>query len=177
MTRWLWQLKWALVIAIFAGPALAYWGYTESNRIQRIAADGVEITAVVNGGIVHHGRYGSVDYSLELSWVDAQGARLDRSIDISGDYAERIIHNDAVMIDHVQIKYLAAESGEPIVVLDDASEQLRIRQFDIWAGIIAAIAGLLIAPVMFWLERRTANKQEEDIDATLARMRAGQPQQ
>jgi hypothetical protein len=176
MTRWLWQLKWALVIAIFAGPAFAYWSYNDSNRIQRIMTNGAELTATVHGGTVNRGRRGSVDYALDLSWASAQGETLRRSVDISDAFAERIILNDAVMIDQVQVKYLASESDIPLVVVEDAPEQLANKQFDMWAGIVAAIAGVLLAPLMFWLERRSARKQEEDIDATLARMRAGQPQ-
>jgi hypothetical protein len=176
MTRWLWQLKWALVIAIFAGPAISYFSYNDQQRIQRIMSNGAELTALVSGGHVERGRRGSVDYSLDLSWVDAEGATISRSIDVSDAYAESIILNDAIMIDHTQIKYLAGESDNPVVVVDDAPNQLETDQFGIWLGIAAGMAGLILAPIWFWLEARAKRKQDDDIDATLAKMRAGQTQ-
>ena len=39
---------------------------------------------------------------------------------------------------------------------------------------IAAILGVIISPLWFWIEARNKKKDDEDIDATLARMRAGQ---
>ncbi len=172
--RWLNNLKWALVLAIFAGPAIAYFSYTDQQRIQRIMGNGAELTALITGGEVAEGRRGSVRYTLDLTWTDAEGATLTRSIDVSDAYAESVIAGDALTIDQAQIKYLASETADPVVLVDDAPHQLETAQFGIWLGIIGGIAGLILAPLWFWVERRNAKNAQDDVDAELARMRAGQ---
>jgi len=175
MTKWLWQLKWAFVIAIFAGPALAYFEHQDSQRIQRIVAQGVEVDARIDEALVHHHRRGSDTYELRLSFDGPDGARYSEYVDISSAYADRIlIGGDAAVVDHTQIKYLHAEASEPVVIVDDADTQLAGDQRMMWFGIIAAILGVVISPLWFWLEARNKKKDDEDIDATLARMRAGQ---
>lgn len=173
MARWLWQLKWALVIAIFAGPGFAYWSYQNANRIEHVMADGAEYTAAVVGGIEHRGRRGSRSYELQLSWVDAEGATHNDSLDISSDYAARVFSGDFVTVDTTQVRYLPAEVDGPVVIAEDAPQQIADQRMFVWVGIGAGIAGLLFAPLWFWIEHRN-KKRDDDIDETLARMRAGQ---
>jgi hypothetical protein len=175
--RWLNNLKWALVIAIFAGPAIAYFSYQDQQRVQRIMTNGAEITAFVAGGTEERGRRGRRDYSLDLVWTDANGAEQSRTVDVSDAYAESIIVGDAITIDTAQIRYLPSETDDPVVVVADAPEQLETAQFGIWLGIGGGIAGLILAPLWFWIASRNKKKQDDDIDAELARMRAGQAQQ
>ena len=174
--RWLNNLKWALVLAIFAGPAIAYFSYQDQQRIQRVMASGAEITAFVAGGTESRGRRGSRSYSLDLIWTDASGAEQSRTVDVSDAYAESIIVGDAITIETTQIKYLASETDDPVVVVADAAEQAETAQFGIWLGIGGGIAGLILAPLWFWIAGRNKKRQDEDIDAELARMRAGQAQ-
>jgi hypothetical protein len=175
--RWLNNLKWALVIAIFAGPAIAYFSYQAQQRIQRVMANGLEITAFVAGGTEERGRRGRRSYSLDLIWQDASGAEQSRTVDVSDAYAQSIIVGDAIAIDTTQIRYLSSETDDPVVVVADAPEQLETAQFGIWLGIAGGIAGLIFAPLWFWLERRNKKNTDAEIDAELARMRAGQAQQ
>lgn len=174
--RWLNNLKWALVLAIFAGPAIAYFSYQDQQRIQRVMANGAEITAFVAGGTEERGRRGSRSYSLDLMWLDASGAEQSRTVDVSDAYAQSIISGDAITVDTTQIRYLASETEGPVVVVADAPHQLETDQFGMWLGIGGGIAGLIFAPLWFWIASRNKKKQDEDIDAELARMRAGQAQ-
>ncbi|HYD73100.1 MAG TPA: hypothetical protein VEF55_08180 [Candidatus Binatia bacterium] len=172
--RWLNNLKWALVLAIFAGPAIAYSSYQDQQRIQRVMANGAEITAFVAGGAEERGRRGRRSYSLDLVWPDANGAPQSHTVDVSDAYAQSIIVGDTITIETTQIKYLASETDGPVVVVADASEQLETAQFGIWLGIGGGIGGLILAPLWFWIESRNKKRQDEDIDAELARMRGGQ---
>ena len=174
--RWLNNLKWALVIAIFAGPAIAYFSYQDQQRIQRVMANGAEITAFVAGGTEQRGRRGRRDYSLDLVWPDANGEPVQHTVDVSDAYAQSIIVGDSISIETTQIRYLASETDGPVVVVADAPEQLETAQFGMWLGIGGGIAGLIFAPLWFWIERRNKKSQDEDIDAELARMRSSQAQ-
>jgi hypothetical protein len=174
--RWLNNLKWALVLAIFAGPAVAYFSYTEANDIRRVMAEGVRAEAFIDGGEVRSGRRRGTSYTLHGIWA-VDGAERSASFPISTALAEQIIVDDTLMIDTLAIQYLPNDAEAPIVVVDDAANQLENQQFLMWLGIGAGILGLIVSPIWFMIERRNKKKQDEDVDATLAQMRGGAPQQ
>jgi hypothetical protein len=171
--RWLNNLKWALVLAIFAGPAVAYFTWTEANAIRHVVADGVRADAVVDGGMVRSGRRSGRSYTLHAIWQTEAGQRAE-DVKISTTFADQIILDDAIMIDAVSLLYLPSEPDAPIVVADDADNQLADKQNLIWLGIGAGILGLVVSPIWFLIEARNRKKQGDDVDATLAQMRAGQ---
>lgn len=173
--RWLNNLKWALVLAIFAGPVIAYFGYTEGNAIRRVMAEGVRAEAFVDGGTVRSGRRSGRSYSVHAIWETETGQRAE-DIPITSTLANRIIVDDLLMIETLAIQYLPNDPEAPAVVADDAANQLENKQLNMWLGIGAGILGLLIAPLWFWIEHRNKKKSEDDTDATLAQMRAGQQQ-
>jgi hypothetical protein len=175
MEKWLWQWKWALVIAIFAGPAFSYYSYTQKQRLEHIMAAGADLTAQVESVEIHHGRYGSRSYRLHALW-EANGQPQQAWLNISDQFAERIILDNQVMIETVALK-VAPSEADAVLVAPDGPQQIRNQQLNFWLGIIAGIAGLIISPIVFWFERRQKRARDDDIDATLARMRAGNPQQ
>lgn len=175
MTKWLWQLKWLFVIAIFAGPILAFFEHQDSQRIQRIMANGAALEARVDELRVQHNRR-SDSYTLALTFVGPDGTSTRQLVDVTGSFAESITVGEGISIQTTQIKYLPTESSEPVVVVADADNMLRADQTTMWTCIIAAILGLIISPIWFVVERRMKNRRDDDIDATLARMRASQPQ-
>jgi hypothetical protein len=176
MGNWLWQWKWAFVIAIFAGPAFAYYSYDTANRIERVMAEGAPFQAVVTGGEERTGRRGSRSYSLDVQWANSSGEVQTQTFDISSDYANQIFVGDYVNIETVEVRHLASETENPLVLVPDARHQIEENRLFQWLGIAAGILGLIISPIWFWLERRFSKKQEDDVDAELARMRAGQQQ-
>jgi hypothetical protein len=174
MTKWLWQLKWALVIAIFAGPAFAYFSYKDTQRIEHVLREGAPFTALVTGGMVERHRRGADEYKLELTWPDANGAPHTQMLDISSSYASRVFQGEYVVIDTAEIRYLASETEGPLVVAEDAPQQIADKTMNMWLGIGAGIAGLIFAPIWFLVERSRKKKDEEELDEELARMRASQ---
>src|SRR5262245_21720156 len=123
MTKWLWQLKWALVFAIFAGPAFAYWSYNDSHRIEYLLTQGDDILARVDGARVIHRGAGS-DYALKLAWADEEGVAHRETIRISDTYAASVIEGDAVTIEQERIRYLPAAMGRTVVVMADAAHEI-----------------------------------------------------
>lgn len=176
MTKWLWQLKWALVLAIFAGPAFAYFSYKNEQRIDHVLREGAPFTALVTGGMVERHRRGADEYKLELTWPGENGEPHTQMLDISSAYAAEIFQGDYVMIDTAEIRYLASENDGPLVVAADAPQQIADQHTNMLLGIAAGIAGLIFSPIWFWVESRRKKKDEEEIEEELARMRQGQAQ-
>lgn len=171
MAQWLWQVKWVLVFAIFAGPAWAYFSYKDMQRIEHVMHDGKPYVAEVRRGYVQYHRRGPDEYHLQLVWADEHGFKA-QTARVSTSYGERVFNGDQVRIETAEIRYLASETGGSVVVADDGVQQIADKKFDMWFGIIAAIAGLVLSPIAFIVERRTQKKQDDEIDAELARIRA-----
>ena len=91
-------------------------------------------------------------------------------MDISSSYANQIFVDDYIMIDTAEIKYLPAETAEPVVLTADAAQQIENDRWMMWLGLGAGILGLIFAPIWFWADAKR-NKRDSDIDAELARMR------
>ncbi|MEZ5958420.1 MAG: DUF3592 domain-containing protein [Hyphomonadaceae bacterium] len=176
MGQWLWQWKWAFVIAIFAGPIISYFAYNEGNRLERVLANGAPFQAVVTGGEERTGRRGSRTYTLDVQWANPDGQVQTQTFDISSDYANQIFVGDYVNVETVEVRYLPSETENPFVLVPDARHQIEDERLFQWLGIAAGILGLIVSPLWFWLEGRFKKKREDDIDAELARMRAGQQQ-
>ena len=94
LAKWLSNLKWALLLAIVAGPAFAYFSYTEAQTVKRVMAEGVEATAIVDGGESTSGRRRATTYKIHAIWTDQAGAERAEDISISSEYAGKIIEDD-----------------------------------------------------------------------------------
>jgi hypothetical protein len=154
LARWLSNLKWALVIAIFAGPGFAFWSFTEAQTLKRVMADGAEATAIVEGGESTSGRRRGTTYKIHAIWTDQAGAERAESITISSEYAGKIIEDDFLMIDSVVVKYLANEPDVPAIVAEDGPTQIADKELMMWLGGGAGVIGLIGSAIFFLMGRK-----------------------
>lgn len=155
LAKWLSNIKWALVLAIFAGPAFAYWSYTEAQTAKRIIADGVEATAVVDGGEIRSGRRSGTSYKIHAIWTDQAGAERAENISISSEYAGKIIdEDDFLLIESVVVKYLANEPSVPAIVAEDGPTQVADKELMIMLGAGAGVIGLIGSAIFFLTGRK-----------------------
>jgi hypothetical protein len=154
LAKWLSNLKWALLLAIVAGPAFAYFSYTEVQTLKRVMTEGVEATAVVDGGESRSGRRSGTTYKIHAIWTDQTGAERAENITISSEYAGRIIEDDYLLIESVVVKYLASDSTVPAVVAEDAPQQIADKELMIWLGIGGGIIGAIGSAIFFLMGRK-----------------------
>lgn len=171
MPQWLWELKWGLVFAIIAGLIVAYFSHQDNERIDRILTQGAAFSAYAES-IEQRTSRGVSFYSLHAAWSDAYGRHYQRDFNISDKYAERVIVGDHIIVGRVTIKYLASEDQQPMVLMEDAENEKSANRLYIWLGLIAAVVGAIAAPIVFWAEHRHAKAEKDDIEATLAKIRA-----
>lgn len=156
IARWLSNLKWVLLIAIVAGPGFAYFMWTELETIKRVAAEGVEATAIVDGGESRSGRRSGTTYTIHALWMDTNNAQRAENIAISSEFATSIIQDDMLLIDAVQIKYLPADAAAPVFVVEDLSQQQADKELMIWLGLGACAIGVIGSAIFFLVGRRKA---------------------
>jgi hypothetical protein len=155
LAKWLSNLKWALVLAIFAGPGFAYWSFTEAQTTKRIMAEGVEATAVVDGGEIRSGRRSGTSYKIHAIWTDAAGAERAENIPISSEYAGKILdEEDYLLIESVVVKYLANEPAVPAIVAEDGPTQVADKELMIMLGAGAGVVGLIGSALFFLVGRK-----------------------
>lgn len=138
------KLKWLCLLAAVGGPVMAYFGYSSAVEMKDVLANGVETTAVIDGGAVRKGRRSGTSYSLDLHWNDKAGARQQaEKVSISSALADKIIVGDKLVRDKLTIKYLAGAAEVKPVILEDAARQIgnneQMVPVMIGAGVLGAI--------------------------------------
>lgn len=154
LAKWLSNIKWALLLAIVAGPAFAYFSYTEAQTLQRVVAEGVEATAIVDGGESRSGRRSGTTYKIHAIWTDDKGAERAENITISSEYADKIIDEDYLLVESVVVKYLAGDPTVAAVVAEDAPQQIADKELMIWLGIGGGILGAVGSAGFFLFGRK-----------------------
>jgi len=154
LANWLSQWKWALVIAIFAGPAFAYWSYTEGQTFKHVLADGVETSAVIDGGESHRGRRSGTSYNIHAIWKTDGGIERQEKIEISSEYAHKIIDGDYLLIEDAKIKYLPNEPEVAAIVVEDGPQRIADKELMMYLGAGAGVIGLIGAPIFFLVGRK-----------------------
>lgn len=154
IARLLSNIKWLLLVAVVGGPGWAIFNWMQLETIKRVAAEGVETTAIVDGGESHSGRRSGTTYKIHALWTDANNAEHAENIDVSSEYAHKIIQGDMLLIETVQIKYLAADAKAPVFVSEDLPQQHDDKQTMIILGIAAGIVGLIGSGIFFLVGRK-----------------------
>jgi hypothetical protein len=154
MANWLSQWKWALVIAIFAGPAFAYWSYTEGQTYKRIMAEGVETTATIDGGESTTRRGVTTSTKINAVWQTAGNVERKEAIEVSSEYAKKIIDGDYLTIEEAKIKYLPNELEAGALVTEDGPQRIKDKEMMMYLGAGAGVIGLIGAPIVFLAGRR-----------------------
>ncbi len=149
------QIKWLLLIAIAAGPAWSHYNWTELEKVKRVAAEGTEVSAVVDGGESRSRRRSGTSYTIHAIWPGDGNVQHAEDISVTSEYAKQIIADDMLLIDTAQIKYMPDGSG-PTFVVDDIPRQQADKELMIWLGIAAGVIGAIASATFFFIGRRRA---------------------
>jgi hypothetical protein len=149
------KVRWLLLIAAVGGPALAYYSWSDAERIRDVETNGVEAVAVIEGATRTQRRRGGTSYSLDLAWKDSKGGvRKAEKVGVSRAFADQIVRNDKLTRDAVRIKYLRDDPTVTPVLVEDANRQEEQDAFMVQAGVGAGAVGIAGSALMLLLRRR-----------------------
>jgi hypothetical protein len=149
------KVRWLLLIAAVGGPALAYFSWSDAERIRDVETNGVETTAVIEGATRTQRRRGGTSYALDLAWKDGKGGvRKAEKVGVSRAFADQLVKNDRLTRNALRIKYLRDDPSVTPVVVEDASRQEDQDAFMVQAGIGAGAVGIAGSAVMLLMRRR-----------------------
>lgn len=124
MMAWIMRrVKWGLwLIAaaplLFLGFVLADMFYFYPQK-KTVFEKGIESVATIEGGTRTKRRKSGTSFSLDLSWTDKAGKPRTEKVSISRDLADKLIQNDALVVDKLKIKYLPDDLDASALVLAD----------------------------------------------------------
>jgi len=110
------KLKLVAIVALVAGPCLAFLGFKEKQRIGKIEKDGMEVAGVPTGGEMRKGRKGGKTYKLNVMYPDSKGAPQSKEFKVTRKFFESISSGDMITADTVPVKMLADQPDEAIIV-------------------------------------------------------------
>lgn len=149
------KVRWLLLIAAVGGPALAYFSWSDAERIRDVETNGVEAVAVIEGATRTQRRRGGTSYSLDLAWKDAKGGvRKAEKVSVSRTFADQLVKNEKLTRNALRIKYLRDDATVTPVVVEDASRQEDQDAFMVQAGIGAGAVGIAGSAVLLLMRRR-----------------------
>jgi hypothetical protein len=111
------------------------------------------------------GRRSSRTWNLHAMWKTTTGLQRDDDIDISSEFADRIIADGGLIIDTVKIKYLPSDPNAQAIVVEDVDQMLANRQLFLWLGIGAGVAGVFGSAAFFLYGRKKKAAEQAKADA------------
>lgn len=110
------RLKLIAVVALVAGPVVAFMGFKEKQRIEKIEKDGVEVAGVPMSGEMRKGRKGAKTYKIQVMYPHGKGAATTKEFKVTRGYYESITSGDTFTVETVPVKLLADQPEEAIIV-------------------------------------------------------------
>lgn len=139
------------IIAIIAGPFLAYEGYTDRVFHNQLEKEGVEVNGVPTEGH-SSGRRRSRSYKLSVVYPVKGGSRMTREFKVTSSFYGSMGSDGSITVDTVPVKYLASDPSKAIIVGGSSDEQSLL-----WIGPIVCLGG--IAFLIYALKKRGQSAQ------------------
>jgi hypothetical protein len=135
----------------------------EAPRLEKLLAQGLMAEATIDGVDVHSSRYGTT-YKLNLSWTDATGATRHKAVELSEDFAPKIVSHGRATKSSLPIKYLADDPEADVLPVGDieharyANSHLMNAGITLFTTCVALFVGLFAV-------RRYVRRNHPDVPA------------
>jgi len=138
------KIKLFAVIAVFAGPFLAYNGHQEKERLAKLEKEGVTVDGFIEGGEWRKGRRSS-SYKLDVSYTPQKGVPTKQTFQVRSDFFSAHADDSKVTDPAVKVRYLPSNIQDSAIIVGGSSDATA----SFGMGIGAFVIGLLTLGVMF----------------------------
>ena len=138
------KIKLFAVIAVFAGPFLAYNGHQEKERLAKLEKEGVTVDGFIEGGEWRKGRRSS-SYKLDVSYTPQKGVPTKQTFQVRSDFFSAHADDSKVTDPAVKVRYLPSDIQDSAIIVGGSSDATA----SFGMGIGAFVIGLLTLGVMF----------------------------
>ena len=138
------KIKLFAVIAVIAGPFLAYNGQQEKERLAKLEQEGVTVDGFIEGGEWRKGRR-SKSYKLDVSYTPQKGAPTKQTFQVRSDFFSAHANDTKVTDPAVKVRYLPSNIQDRAIIVGGSTDAT--ASFSM--GIGAFAIGLLTLGIMF----------------------------
>jgi len=138
------KIKLFAVIAVFAGPFLAYNGHQEKERLAKLEKEGVTVDGFIEGGEWRKGRRSS-SYKLDVSYTPQKGVPTKQTFQVRSEFFSAHADDSKVTDPAVKVRYLPSNIQDSAIIVGGSSDATA----SFGMGIGAFVIGLLTLGVMF----------------------------
>ena len=132
------RLKLAAIIGLLGGPAFAFIGFKEKQKIENIEKNGVEVSGFPASGELKKGRRGSKTYTLTVEYPDSKGVARTGDFKVTREFFESISTGEAITADSVPMKVLA-DHPEQAIIVGGSTDDRFMFPFGIGAFVLGGI--------------------------------------
>jgi hypothetical protein len=148
-----------LPLSLFFLAGAAY----EGPHLKKLLAQGLMAEATIDGVDVHSSRYRTT-YKLNLSWTDATGATRHKAVELSEDFAPKIVSHGRATRSSLPIKYLADNPDADVLPVGDIDHARYTNSHAMSVG-ITLLAVCVTLFVGLWSVRRHVRRNHPDVPA------------
>ena len=157
------KIRWLLILAPVLGPVVLVGGLWHTSQTRDVLANGLETSAIIEGGNRDWSTRRGEQFMLTLAWTDStrQKYRIENHY-ISSDFAAKIVtplqqagRNDSgpkpaygLLRGSALIRYAADRPDAPII-LEDAAYRQGADYDEVRFGIIISLIGVVCAAIYF----------------------------
>ena len=142
------KIKLIAVIAVIAGPFLAYNGHQEKERLAKLENEGVTVDGFIEGGEWRKGRRSS-SYKLDVSYTPQKGAPTKQTFQVRSEFFSAHADDSKVTDPAVKVRYLPSNVQASAIIVGGSTDSTA----SFGMGIGAFVIGLLTLGVMFLFKR------------------------
>ncbi|BAT60625.1 hypothetical protein GJW-30_1_03173 [Variibacter gotjawalensis] len=159
------KVKWLLLIAAVGGPIMAFISWNDAQHRQKVAKDGIEATAAIDGATRTKRKRGGTSYTVNLKWKDKNGKDMSADkVAVSNAYANQIIMGDRLRVATTRIKYLPAaenvvDAETGVIITADNDRQETTDGEMVYLGSGAGLVGILGFGAFWFFGRRREEQQ------------------
>lgn len=132
------RLKLAAIIGLLGGPAFAFIGFNEKQKIENIEKNGVEVSGFPASGELKKGRRGSKTYTLTVEYPDSKGVARSGDFKVTREFFESISTGEVITADSVPMKVLA-DHPEQAIIVGGSSDDRFMFPFGIGAFVLGGV--------------------------------------
>lgn len=135
------------IIAVIAGPFLAYHGHQEKERLANLDQEGVTVDGLIEGGKWRKGRRSS-DYKFDVSFTPQNSAPVRQTFKVTSDFFSAHASDTAVTEPAIKVRYLPHSIQDSAIIVDGSPDATA----SFGMGVGAFLLGLITLAVMHWFK-------------------------
>ncbi|TDU81571.1 hypothetical protein EI77_00881 [Prosthecobacter fusiformis] len=144
------QAKIVAVVLVIAGPLIAYQGYQDGQRLDKIEKEGITVDGNINGGESKRSGKRSRSYNFNATFTPQGGSPVTKDFQVTSSFFSSRTSEDSITDPAIQVRYLAADVENSAIIVGGSKDM----KINVKIGIGTLVVGLGI--FLYFLIRKSS---------------------